>query len=230
MMKQENLKLPDFTLRRVLSHLVLIVLMVPGVSGQNKNAAKFTSFYTDTTKNCKGEEPVFTCKGYGGYKVVIGIGGVFSDARVEADKSDYSLLIAERQSVGWNPKIEWRMADGKPFAVILRVDINDENADIPKKIGEQLIIKGLKGFESIDEAVNGKTPKANEKAREIADQGFNKGGAIQADETLTNGKTEKEPDLFGHFSIKGKAPQGFADIYQYIQDIDREAMSESNDN
>ncbi len=141
-----------------------------------KYAPKFSSAYTDTTKQCEGAEPTFTCKGYGNYRIVMGVGGVFADARVESTKSDYSLPIAGRQSVGWNPKIEWRMADGKPFAVILRVDVNDENAEIPKKIGELLIVKGLQGFENIDTSVDAKTPQANEKARKIADDGYTAGG------------------------------------------------------
>jgi hypothetical protein len=139
-------------------------------------APKFSSVYTDTTKQCEGAEPTFNCKGYGDYRIVMGIGGVFANASVESTKSDYSLQIADRQSVGWNPKIEWRMADGKPFAVILRVDINDENAEIPKKNGESLIIKGLQGYENIDASVDAKTPQANEKARKIADGGYAAGG------------------------------------------------------
>ena len=135
-------------------------------------APKFSSVYTDTTKQCKGEEPTFTCKGYGNYRIVMGVGGVFASASVESTKSDYSLQIAERQSVGWNPKIEWRMADGKPFALILRVELNDENAEIPEKKGESLIIKGLQGYENIDASVDAKTPQANEKARKIADDGY----------------------------------------------------------
>ena len=73
-------------------------------------------------------------------------------------------------------KVEWRMADGKPFAVIMRIpkygETDEDNPYIGKKIGEQLIIKGLKGFEKIDFTVDAKTPKANQKARDLADQGF----------------------------------------------------------
>lgn len=151
-------------------------LSITGAHHAAEYAPKFSSVYTDTTKQCKGEEPTFTCKGYGGYRIVIGVGGVFASASVESTKSDYSLPIADRQSVGWNPKIEWRMAGGKPFAVILRVDINDENAEIPKKTGESLVIKGLQGYENIDASIDAKTPQANEKARKIADDGYAAGG------------------------------------------------------
>lgn len=158
-----------------------------GVSGQTN---KLTSVYTDTTKQCKGEEPMFTCTGYGGYRLVMDIGGVFQSAAIESKTTDYSLSIAQHQSVGWNPKVEWRMANGKPFAVIVRVDINDQDAAIPKKTGEELAILGLKGYENISESIDAKTPKANEKAREIADKGYEsaKGGTTQADDAYTDGK------------------------------------------
>lgn len=193
--------------------LLPLLAAVPGYA-KRLDAPKFSSAYTDSTKQCKGAEPVFTCAGYGGYKLILDIGGVFQSARIErATKPDYSLSIAERQSVGWNPKVEWRMADGKPFAVIVRVDENDENAEIPKKIGENLIVMGLQGYEHISDEIDAKTPQANEKAREIADKGFTeKGGVTQSDAASTGGKTAEEPDIHGFFFIKDKVPQGFADI------------------
>ena len=90
--------------------LLSTAFTVVGISGQTTT---FSSVYTDTTKQCKGAEPTFTCTGYGGYRIVMGIGGVFAMASVELAKSDYTLSIAEHQSVGWNPKVEWRMANGE---------------------------------------------------------------------------------------------------------------------
>ena len=127
-----------------------------------RSATKFSSVYTDSTKQCTGAEPVFTCKGYGDYKLILDIGGVFQSARIESSKiKNYSLSIANRQSVGWNPKVEWRMANGKPFAVIVRVDESDENSETPKKIGEKLLVFGLQGYEHISDSVDAKTPQAN---------------------------------------------------------------------
>lgn len=163
-------------------------------------APVFSSAYTDTTKQCIGQEPLFTCKGVGNYQIKMGIGGVFADLRIDSTKSDFSLSVAQYQSVGWNPKVEWRLADGKPFAVIVRVDVNDENATEIKKLGEKLVIKGLQGFEHIDGEVDTKkVPKSNEKAREIADQAFtgNKASADTATtgEAYTDGKTAALSDV-----------------------------------
>jgi hypothetical protein len=76
------------------------------------------------------------------------------------------------------------MADGKPFAVIIRVpeysDGGTSSAEIwdPKnKTGESLIVRGLKGYEHIEGKVDAKTPNANVKARELADNAFLKGNA-----------------------------------------------------
>jgi len=73
-------------------------------------------------------------------------------------------------------KAEWRTANGKPFAVIMRVakygETDDENLYIGKKIGEELIVQGLKGFEDIDFKVDAKTPNANVKARKLADDAY----------------------------------------------------------
>jgi hypothetical protein len=69
----------------------------------------------------------------------------------------------------------WRMKGGKPFAVIQRITCYalDENGSGPgKRLAEYLVVKGLKGYESIDGAVNTKTKKANEKAQAIADEGL----------------------------------------------------------
>ena len=49
---------------------------------------------------------------------------------------------------------------------------DDENPYLGKKIGEELIVKGLKGFENIDFTVDAKTPNANAKARELADNAY----------------------------------------------------------
>ena len=197
-MPPKNRKLKYFNFLQIATLFALITFSVSGQtkkSSTTKNTTKFTSVYTDTIKDCIGEEPVFRCKGYGGYKVVIGVGGAFSEARIEAIKPEFTLSIAERQSVGWNPKIEWRMANGKPFAVIVRVDEMDENAEIPKKIGEKLVVKGLRGFESLDETLNTKAPKSNEKAREIADKSFTDSGKS----TLSSGKTSQKFPTSGYF-------------------------------
>ena len=115
------------------------------------------------------------CKGFDGYAV---------DISYSACSSSFSLVKGEesislgKQAINWKQKtVEWRLADGKPFAVIMRVyDYagNDECATGGKITGESLIVRGLKGYE-IDETVDVKsTPNPNLKARELADKAYAK--------------------------------------------------------
>jgi hypothetical protein len=74
-------------------------------------------------------------------------------------------------------RIEWRLANGKPFAVIYR--IVKSKTEQPEEMwrpenrgGELLVIKGLKGYEHIDLELDAATPDANVKAREMADSAY----------------------------------------------------------
>jgi hypothetical protein len=91
-------------------------------------------------------------------------------------KGDESISLG-MQAINWTQKtVEWRMANGKPFAIIMReyeYAGNDQCATGGKITGESLIVRGLKGYE-IDETVDAKTPNANLKARELADKGYAK--------------------------------------------------------
>ena len=149
-------------------------------------APKFSSSYTPLTK-CgsgmtkkeekaaeeRGSDIPSLCKGPGGYNVDISYSACSSSFSVVKGEENISLGM---QSVDWKQKnAEFRLADGKPFAVIIRMyDYagNDACATAGKIKGESLVVKGLKGFEHIDETINANTPNANVKAREIADQGY----------------------------------------------------------
>ena len=92
------------------------------------------------------------------------------------------MVVSTMQPISYDlkRKVEWRFANGKPFAVIYRIDLTKEDsgaADMwspENKTGEALVIKGLKGFEQIDFQIDAKTPGANIKARQMADAGYKK--------------------------------------------------------
>lgn len=166
--------------------LLQMLLLIGGVYAQKnaKSATKFSSVYTDLDKDCKtikggeGTDDASDCKGVGGYRIQIWASATVEYIAAELpDKSDRIVLAT--QGFDFNQKkvkVEWRTANGKPFAVIMRVskygDADDENPYIGKKIGEELIVMGLKGFENIDFKVDSKTPDANVKAREMADSNY----------------------------------------------------------
>jgi hypothetical protein len=159
-----------------------------------RGANTFTSAYTALTKcgsgmtkkeekeaEARGTDIPTRCKGYGGYDVYIYYSACSSSFSLEKGEENISLGM---QAVDWKQKtVEWRLADGKPFAIIMRVyDYagNESCATSGKITGESLIVRGLKGFEHIDETVNvygvsvKGTPNPNLKARELADEGYAK--------------------------------------------------------
>jgi hypothetical protein len=151
-----------------------------------KARSRFSSRYTPLTK-CgsgltkkeekeaeeHGSDIPTRCKGFGGYDVYIYYSACSSI--ITLDRGDETVPLAT-QAVDWKQKtVEWRMANGKPFAVIMRVYEyagDDQCADGGKITGESLIIKGLKGYEHIDATVKQGTPNANLKARQLADQAY----------------------------------------------------------
>jgi hypothetical protein len=169
-----------------------IFLLVVAISGLPRSvpgrtqAPKFSSSYTPLTK-CgsgmtkkeereaeeRGSDSPSVCKGPDGYQLDISYSACASSFSITKGEERTSLGM---QSVDWKQKTaEWRLANGKPFAVIIRMfDYagNDACSTAGKITGESLVIKGLRGFEHIDETVKANTPNANAKARELADKGY----------------------------------------------------------
>lgn len=189
---------------RILTFIALTTILSFGVMRPAKSAGRgapvFTSAYTDLNRDCKsaltkkeekeaearGTDTPLRCKGYGGYYVEISYSAMAANIRISMKGSDDSISLGMfplNYSDEKGRKIEWRLANGKPFAVIMRSPEYSgatSSADIfdPKnKTGESLIIRGLKGYDYIEAQVDAKTPNANAKAREIADNAFTKGRA-----------------------------------------------------
>ncbi len=155
-------------------------------------APKFSSAYTDLKTQCKaiaesdmeGEDTPLRCEGFGGYEVRIDFSAASSHLRLrtKGGAAEESVELAQ-QPLDYDSKrkIEWRLADGKPFAVIFRVDKPKDGLDPSEmwrpenKAGESLLVKGLKGYERVDFEVAANAAGANEKARELADGAYTKG-------------------------------------------------------
>ena len=177
--------------------LTITALLCLSMILTSAQAPTFSSLYTNLKTGCKaaiklkrgeelqGDDMPLRCKGYGGYEVRIDYSAASSELRLEpvgdarAAGTDDGAIRLGSQPLSYNltHKIEWRMSKGKPFAVIYRIDKSksDQPEEMwsPKnKLGESLMIKGLKGFEQIDFEIDAKTPGANVKAREMADQAY----------------------------------------------------------
>ena len=154
-------------------------------------AQKFSSAYTDLKTQCEPEKGVemegtdtpFRCRGYGGYEISIGFSAASSHLRAErkGDDSGDGINLATQALSYFERKIEWRMADGKPFALIFRIDKTKEVPEATEmwrpenKTGEALVVKGLKGYEHIDFEIDARTPDANARARAMADKAYAEG-------------------------------------------------------
>ncbi|MGA9768951.1 MAG: hypothetical protein WBV94_07920 [Blastocatellia bacterium] len=184
-------------MKRINLLLVIALFVCPSVSFAQSDEPQsderdtvFTSQYTDLTTGigCQpdseasdGSDGPLVCRGPGGYQVQISYAAVGAYASVRtANKSFTAQLAAQGAHFNEGRKIEWRLADGRPFAVILRVfkyrkhssDSNDAFSE-RNKTGEVLIVRGLKGQEHIRFDVDPrKSEQANDEARKLADAGF----------------------------------------------------------
>ncbi len=173
----------------------LLLIICAGISAAQSLSIKpaapvFSSLYTDLKRECrtlkepKGVEPgdpAGACKGYGGYRIFISYSAWAATLSAESLKNrDESVTLGSDyfDYGAKSEKVEWRLANGKPFAVIIRLgkykeNNNGENPYTDKnRIGSALIIKGLKGYEQIDFTVDGASANANVKAREMADGNY----------------------------------------------------------
>lgn len=159
-------------MRKLILTVLTVLLFVSSVFalGVWSSPPKFTSVYTDLSKQCKnafkevgeGQDMPLTCKGYGGYKLSIGYSAMYAHVAAETLNGKHVIPLTTAQinyDLEKGRKIEWRLANGKPFAVILRVE-------------DKLLVKGLRGYEKIDYDIDAKTPNANQQARDMADKAY----------------------------------------------------------
>jgi hypothetical protein len=171
--------------------LVLCSAAVFAQAGAKKSAApRFSSVYTNFDKDCRdavpeskvhpGTDVPGTCKGYGGYRVALDYSAMATSMVIVRGKNrdeSISLGMMSLTAPEKGSKLEWRLANGNPFAVIFRMpkygEMGENSNPFANKIGETLIVKGLKGYEGIDLEVDVKTtPNPNEKARQLADSHY----------------------------------------------------------
>lgn len=145
----------------------------------------FSSSYTDESA-CKGFDPCeedSTSCGGDGYSECQGPKSyylyesysAFSTMRSVQNRNIEHWQVQLSPTSGlqmqtYGQKTEWRLADGIPFAVIQRT--RECDPDAPKHCEEYLVVRGLRGFETIKSDVNAKASNANAEARSIADNGF----------------------------------------------------------
>ncbi|EHP85203.1 hypothetical protein GeomeDRAFT_2615 [Geobacter metallireducens RCH3] len=143
---------------------------------------KFSSAFTRFNKDCKnkfsdieeGQDMPIICNGPYKYKIEINYSACCEYVQVSDNKNFVLDLPAQIISTVTNRVLEWRLANGKPFAVILKLDkYKGDLALDAKKVKEVLLIKGLKKFEDINYEVDIKgQSNPNLEARSLADQSY----------------------------------------------------------
>lgn len=173
---------------------MLVAAVTPASAQENaKSKASgrpaFTSAYTDMQRDCKfvrdaeseaqGSDSPKVCKGFGSYRLSVGYAAWGATVAAErSNRPDEHVLLGEDYG-GYGArgeKAEWRLADGQPFALIIRFgkygEPGGDGNPFANRKGSKLVVKGLKGWEHIDFEVDGSTANANEKARQLADDNY----------------------------------------------------------
>ncbi len=170
-------------LRNFILGAIAIACFAASISAQDKKEPKFTSAYTSLAATCKsydgsnGSDGYSICRGPGGYQVRVYYSAASTHFNAERKGKDDNYPIATA-SIGftWDKtKLEWRLANGKPFAVIMRIPKYAEPKDgeyYGKVTGQELVVAGLLGFESLSTSIDAKTTGANALAREAADSAY----------------------------------------------------------
>ena len=181
----------------------LIVLLLPAallavgfatpaspVSRSGARAPKFTSAYTNLRSQChqvgtagQGDDPSQRCTGVGGYVIVVDFSAASSHLRIEPSRNptESNTVQLGEQPIDFdagNKKVEWRLADGKPFAVIVRMekhkDVDDPTAywQPQNRLGQVLLVQGLGGYSGMNQEFDASKPAANADARNHADNAY----------------------------------------------------------
>jgi hypothetical protein len=151
-------------------------------------ADKYTSTYTDMNKDCASAEPEddehggdapMACKGPGGYSIVESYSAMDNFRHVERNGEAVTTNLEPEASCShgsYGRMMEWRLRNGKPFALIYRItcfkdDIVSGTDKTPaNRTGEYLVVQPLSKsapFSTID-ALHKKD--ANERAHQRAEE------------------------------------------------------------
>lgn len=152
-----------------------------GQKSEEVQLPKFSSMYTDLIYDAyfvtndedlyPGQDGVQRCDGPDGYYVKTSYSVMDTIYTVMKEDSEFMrVFVSTENTEEAGPMLEWRLANGKPFAVILRFYVYGPVED---KIEEYLIVEGLEGYEHIDFKIYVETTEnANIEARTVADNAY----------------------------------------------------------
>lgn len=160
---------------------VFAIMLVFSVSGK----AQMTSVYTDmfSKTNCRSVEQQdeggyvkYLCKGPSGYKyeaIEFDLRQTLNVIPPSGAKAELNLLRISPYFSTAGPKIEWRIENQSPIALIVRFSV-DKNSDTPKDEISQLVVVKLRGGTLCITDVVKTSKDQNVIARKLADASTNK--------------------------------------------------------
>jgi hypothetical protein len=167
--------------------IILLLVSAATTAYAKDTAVSFSSSYTHLSKGCKwaypeselteGQDNALVCKGFGKYQIYIYFSAMDSWLNIRLKKNPDTMIldsaiggIDEKEGV-----VEWRMANGVPFAVIVRSREYSSPDEDRKLLKESLVVRGLAQYSEISGVVTVRQNKnPNEEARKLADEGYNK--------------------------------------------------------
>jgi hypothetical protein len=121
------------------------------------------------------------CKGIGRYRIHESYSGASTVRSVQTANGEFSVALlpeAPCPVASYTDPVEWRLRDGRPFAVIASIRCSTLPTYAPtgaassQPLGEYLVVRGLQGY-AIKQDVDVRAVKqANTKARLLADEGY----------------------------------------------------------
>jgi hypothetical protein len=161
---------------RFVDVLFIYALAVVGVTTPQLAAAapRFESAYTDLAKDCRaafaeediqdGQDMPLRCRGPAGLSILISFAAIGAYIEVMGADEKYMMEGTLELADYARGKVEWRMADGQPFAVIVRTP---KGEDYP----ETLAVQGIGAYRTLSERVPvAGNRRANAQARALADR------------------------------------------------------------
>lgn len=168
-------------------HSALVALLALCVTDAALAAPKFDSSYTHLGKDCvempqpeeyAGQDPAFDCKGPDGlharlyFSAADALLVVLRPVTHSTDEVLDSLIDGVNGIDTQKGVLEWRLADGRPYAIIMRSrPVEFDDAGVPKAGGvETLEVRSIQPHPSFTHSIHVRsTPEANKRARELAD-------------------------------------------------------------
>lgn len=155
-------------MRLALLAFALILIGSPSTAQPARITSAYTSLDLDRCKSVDREELAsawWRCKGFAGIPIFVQNGDDRYD--VDAGREDNDELWSDTFDYP-GKSVEWRIARGKPFAIIYRLD--SANPDAPK--WSRLLVEtiGRKSPGCRVASINGRARDANAQARRVADR------------------------------------------------------------